>query len=139
MRCPGLHCDGCRHGHEGVIAAAVLVFLVAVGVYGTHRRAIDHAVHVVVTVLEVAAIAAASAAGIAVVTAVAVMVRRRAVARQMRYSTARVIRPARWATVTQLPTSRVIENRRDVPVRWPLPGQWREIELPGGGDDDDIA
>jgi len=88
MKCPGLHCDGCRSGSGALGALAVLVVLVVgASVAPAVERAASAVLRVVVDVLEITAIALASIAGLGLITGgvlVGVRVRRRVLARRQR-------------------------------------------------------
>lgn len=122
MKCPGLHCDGCRDG-GGPAAVAVLVVLAVLGAAIYHvRRGIE-------TAIEITGLTLLSLAGLVLLTGgVCATVRIRARVLEAR---ARRTIPAR-AQVIQLGeppivTGHAIEAPRQRTDRWPLAGDWQEI------------
>jgi len=72
MKCPGLHCDGCRDGGGGL--AALLLVVLAVIIAAAARpvaHAADAVGHAVLEALEITGIVLVSAAGLAILAGMA--------------------------------------------------------------------
>ena len=126
MKCPGLHCDGCRDG-GGPAAVAVLVVLAVIGAAIYHvRRGIETAIEITgLTLLSMAGLALAVMAVYATVRIRARVLEARA--RRTIPARAQVIRLGEPPIVTGPATGQAIEAPRQRTDGWPLAGDWQEI------------
>ena len=120
MKCPGLHCDGCRDGGGGALVAVVVV-LAIIG-------AVIHAIwHAIVEAVEVVALVLVSAAGLAVLAGgvyAAVRIRARVLEARARRT---IPAPARVVRLGVEPDRQAVDAPRPRPA-WPLAGRWEDIK-----------